>query len=87
MKICGQILKYISQVKNKTKNVDVRGIIVGHDFEEGLKLAVPSLNNVELKKYKVNLMKMLEIHSTTAITSTFWINDMTEIFVTSEKTG
>ena len=53
-KVCGQILKYISLVKNQTKNVNVRGIIVAHDFEEGLKLAVSSLNNVRLKKYKVN---------------------------------
>ena len=53
-KVCGQILKYISLVKNQIKDANVRAIIVAHDFEEGLKLAVSSLNNVKLKKYKVN---------------------------------
>ena len=53
-KVCGQILKYMSLVKNHIKDANVRGIIVAHDFEEGLKLAVSSLNNVKLKKYKVN---------------------------------
>ena len=52
-KVCGQILKYLSLVKNQVKG-EVRGIIVAHDFEEGLKLAVSHLNNVKLMRYKVN---------------------------------
>jgi len=51
----GQLLGYMSFVSsNIAQGERVRGYIIANDFEERLKYAVKSLDNVKLKAYKVN---------------------------------
>jgi len=51
----GQLLGYMSFISSNTaKGKRVRGYIIANDFEERLKYAVKSLDNVKLKAYKVN---------------------------------
>lgn len=51
----GQLLGYMGFVSsNIAKGKRVRGYIIANDFDDRLKYAVKSLNNVKLKAYKVN---------------------------------
>jgi restriction system protein len=52
----GQILRYISWVKENVaeKGQNVRGIIIAKDIDDALRYAVKSLDNIEVKKYKVD---------------------------------
>ncbi|NMX21468.1 hypothetical protein C5S30_03345 [ANME-1 cluster archaeon GoMg4] len=51
----GQLLGYMSFISsNIARGKRVRGCIIANDFDERLKYAVKSVDNVKLKAYKVN---------------------------------
>jgi RecB family endonuclease NucS len=51
----GQLLGYMSFISSHiAKEKRVRGYIIANDFDNRLKYAVKSLDNVKLKAYKVN---------------------------------
>lgn len=49
----GQTLGYIGALTNELKTDKIRGIIVASDFDERLKYAAISLNNLTLVKYSI----------------------------------
>ena len=55
--VVGQLLRYMGYVKENHlgKGKIVRGIIVAHDADERLRLALQAIPNVELKLYKVDV--------------------------------
>src|SRR5262249_16029471 len=53
-RVCGQILRYIGWARAYLANGrNVRGIIVAHEFSDGLKYAVKALPMITLKQYDI----------------------------------
>ena len=55
-RVCGQILRYMGWVKVAlaTPGQEIRGIIVAHDFTDGLRYAVEAMRQVRLKRYSIS---------------------------------
>lgn len=55
-RVCGQVLRYMGWVRLKlAKPGDaVRGIIVAHDFTDGIKYAAAAIPQLQLKRYTVS---------------------------------
>ncbi|MFW5804617.1 MAG: endonuclease NucS domain-containing protein [bacterium] len=52
--VIGQILGYIGALSLELKTDKVRGIVVASDFDDRLKYAIASLNNLNLVKYSLS---------------------------------
>jgi hypothetical protein len=55
-RVCGQVLRYMGWVKLNLAEPedDVRGIIVAHDFTDGLRYAAAAIPQLRLKRYSVS---------------------------------